>query len=161
MSQLRHLPMVQHYYDVKEDVASRNKELKCTNMMSSNSTYHSRYRELIDLQYNHIVYESYLPEALRMVISRWRLSNHSLRVETDRYLKPKPHRSMRTCKCCGVVEDESHIIFVCPELASIRDRFAGHLRKYSSIREVLNPTSVQDAMTLGNFLLEIEKRLMQ
>ena len=68
---------------------------------------------------------------------------------------------MRVCKRCGVVEDESHAIYDCPIFASVRDRFQSHLQRYPTIRQVLNPTNVQDATTLGNFLLGIEKKIDQ
>ncbi len=38
---------------------------------------------------------------------------HSLRVETDRWLRPKPPREQRVCRHCPMqaVEDEQHFLF--------------------------------------------------
>ena len=157
----RNLPMLQYYDNIKSDVSTRNKEQKLNSMMSSVSTYHSRYRDLIDLKFNHVLYESCLPEALRIIITRWRLSNHKLRIETDRYTRPKPHRTMRVCRRCDVLEDESHAIYDCPIFASVRNRYVGHLQRYPTIKQILNPTNVEDATILGNVLLEIEKKIEQ
>ena len=42
----------------------------------------------------------------RAVISRWRLSNHKLRIELGRYTRPPTPREERTYTNCGVLEDE-------------------------------------------------------
>ena len=65
-------------------------------------------------------FEPYLLEMhsndLRKAIARFRLSSHSLRIETDRYLKPKPDVQKRICIYCdkGEVDDEIHLITSCP-----------------------------------------------
>lgn len=161
VSKFQNLPIIQYYDQVKPDVASANKDQKLTRTMNSVSTYHLRYRSLINLKLNHVIYDGFLPEALRIIITRWRLSNHKLRIESDRYVHPKPHRNMRVCRRCGVVEDESHAIYDCPIFACVRNRFANFLERYTSIEQVLNPKSVEDAVTLGNFLLNIEKKMKE
>ena len=47
---------------------------------------------------------------------------HSLRVETDRWLRPKPPREQRVCRHCSMqaVEDEQHFLFDCPFYSIIR-----------------------------------------
>ena len=59
----------------------------------------------------------------RYIITRWRLSNHKLKIETDRYLKPKPPPDQRTCDVCNVVEDEFHAIFICPMYETVREKY--------------------------------------
>ena len=67
---------------VKKDKVNRFEESKnCTNTLTE------RYHRLIDVKYNHFVY-SFVPEYLRVIVTRWRLSNHDLRVETGRYVRP-------------------------------------------------------------------------
>ena len=61
-------------------------------------------------------FEPYLLEMhnieLRKAIARFRLSSHSLCIETDRYLKPKSDVQKRICIYCdkGEVDDEIHLI---------------------------------------------------
>jgi len=47
---------------------------------------------------------------------------HSLRVETDRWLRPNPPREQRVCRHCSMqaVEDEQHFLFDCPVYSIIR-----------------------------------------
>ncbi len=53
---------------------------------------------------------------------KFRLGGHSLRVETDRWLRPKPPREQRICRHCSMqaVEDEQHFLFDCPFYSIIR-----------------------------------------
>ena len=62
------------------------------------------------------------PEAPMFDLIKFRVGGHSLRVETDRWLHPKPPREQRLCRCCntGAVEDEQHFLFDCPYYASFR-----------------------------------------
>ncbi len=52
---------------------------------------------------------------------KFRLGSHSLRVETDRWLRPKPPREQRVCRHCSMqaVEDE-HFLLDCPFYSIIR-----------------------------------------
>ena len=53
---------------------------------------------------------------------KFRLGSHMLRVETDRWVHPRPPREQRICQhCqCGAVEDEQHFLFDCPFYSIIR-----------------------------------------
>ena len=42
---------------------------------------------------------------------------------------------------CGVLEDESHVIFHCPVFDEIRVKFQHLLSAHTTIESVLNPTS--------------------
>ena len=118
----------------------------------------SRYNRLIDKSRNHIIYDSYLHEQLRIVITRWRVSNHSLRIETGRYETPPLPREQRLCAQCDLLEDEHHAIFVCPLYNAIRIKHALLLQNYANVEEIFNPGSVQDAVKLGNMLMDIEHK---
>ena len=57
-----------------------------------------------------------LPMHLRCILSRLRLSYHSLLIETGRYRKPKPIPvDERKCIFCNMnaIEDEIHFLFYC------------------------------------------------
>jgi hypothetical protein len=53
--------------------------------------------------------------AKRKEFTKLRISAHRLRIETDRYCRPKILAELRTCKLCesGEVEDEQHFICRC------------------------------------------------
>ena len=55
-----------------------------------------------------VLYDSFMIEKYRTVITRWRLSCHSLRIETGRYQHPALPRNERTCTVCNILEDEHH-----------------------------------------------------
>ena len=50
-----------------------------------NETYTKRYTELTGIKYCHALYETYLREDLRILITRWRMSCLQLEIETGRY----------------------------------------------------------------------------
>jgi len=61
-------------------------------------------------------YENYLdlPFHLRSAITRLRISNHNLKIETGRYNLPPLPVNERTCfNCPDKVEDELHFLFNC------------------------------------------------
>ena len=62
------------------------------------------------------------PTAPLFALIKFRLGAHVLRVETDRWLVPKPPRESRLCRHCAmqVVEDEQHFLFDCPFYSIIR-----------------------------------------
>ena len=88
--------------------------------MCAVTTYLLRYHNLIDVKYNHVVYDSFLQEEKRIIITRWRLNNHELKVETGRYEIPYLERHLRVCSLCSVLEDENHVLFDCPFYDDIR-----------------------------------------
>jgi len=69
---------------------------------------------------------------LRQSLSRFRCSNHCLEVECGRHAKLEsvPRRN-RVCRMCslGAVEDEDHLLLVCPAQYDIRCKFGQQLGK--------------------------------
>ena len=43
------------------------------------------------------------------------MSNHDLKIETGRYTRPVTPREERKCDICDILEDEYHVVFVCPK----------------------------------------------
>jgi hypothetical protein len=69
---------------------------------------------------------------LRQSLSRFRCSNHHLEVECGKHAKPgSVLRRNRVCRLCplGVVEDENHLLLVCPAHHDIRCKFGQQLEK--------------------------------
>ena len=100
------------------------------------------------------IYSSFLNDYHRYIISRWRLSNHDLKIETGRYTKPCTPREERLCNFCNSIEDEYHVIFVCPLYAIIRHNYLD-LVESNSIYMFLDPAFNQMKRTAA-FLHEIE-----
>ena len=53
---------------------------------------------------------------LRKTLSKFRLSSHSLKIETGRHTKPKTPLEKRTCTLCNfnAIESEEHLLLHCP-----------------------------------------------
>ena len=113
-----------------------------------------------NLEYCDILYNSFVVEKYRTVITRWRLSSHPLRIETGRYHRPKLQRNERTCIVCNTLEDEHHSLFVCTAHTFIRTRYANILSTYTTVPSILHPTTIADANTIGNFILDIERNMV-
>ena len=90
----------------------------------------------------------------RIIISRWRFSNHRLNIETGRYTKPITERKDRVCTLCRVVEDELHVIFECPRYENARNQY-NHLTVNRTITAFLNP-SYAEMVDTASFLYAIE-----
>ena len=104
------------------------------------------------------IYNSFLNDDLRGIITRWRLSNHDLKIETGRYIGiPKIER---ICDTCGILEDEQHVIFVCIRYHEFRQKFAELLTKNYNIKLLLNP-SYLDCFETAILLKEIEAIINQ
>ena len=153
----RNLPICNYYDTLAPDIITVNKSSRYDKLQNGTSTYIARYRQLIDPPLNHVIYDSYLPEDLRKIITRWRLSSHRLKIETGRQEVPFLHRNLRLCSECTVLEDEQHVMFYCPRYARIRLKYTAYLRNYSVVEKVFNPVNKNDALLLGNYLHEIEK----
>ena len=67
------------------------------------TTYCMGYNSLTNCIYSSTIYDEFLTESKRLIISKWRLSCHKLRIETGRYDTPKTPREERTCKRCKVL----------------------------------------------------------
>ena len=101
------------------------------------------------------IYTSLFNDYYRHIITRWRLSNHNLAIETGRYKRPVIERENRICASCNVIEDEYHAVFRCP-LYGIERRKYRHLMSCSSISEFLNPV-YENVKNTAQFLHEIEE----
>ena len=83
-------------------------------MDQSSRSMNARYREVVGLDDINCLYNSYDCGALRMIITRWRMSNDRLAIEKGRYAKPIIPPENRLCKIWLEIEDEDedHVIIV-------------------------------------------------
>ena len=74
----------------------------------------------------HDVYKRsmYIPDYQRVALTRFRLSSHRLRIETGRWIRVP--RDQRLCMCDLGVQDEYHVIFICPLTLHARHNFGMH-----------------------------------
>ena len=90
-------------------------------------------------------YEQYLDNTpYRRMITKFRVSDHSLPIERGRYSKPKLTRSERLCTLCHRdVGDEVHALFVCPDPMLTKYR-TNYMNKISRITSQINFLSNHD-----------------
>lgn len=105
-----------------------------------------------------VIYCSYMDDVKRGVLTRWRLSNHRLKIELGRYHRPMIPRNERICDVCGVLDDEYHAVFICAKFESIRVKYNDLLLRNDTIQKFLNPSFGHKEMTAA-FLIEIENVL--
>ena len=113
------------------------------------------YNSVVDTRKKSHIYCNYIDDRKRFIITRWRLSNHKLLIETGRYHTPYIEREDRKCWQCNVVEDEYHAIYSCPAFAFIRRNYEQLLTKYQTVKELLNP-DVGDIYEVAELLTEID-----
>ena len=83
----------------------------------SSSSKMRTYR-LFKLDLHSEKYLTLLPH-LRSILAKFRLSCHSLAIETGRYTRPPLPPEERVCQVCNVTEDEKHFLLQCPTTCSL------------------------------------------
>ena len=96
------------------------------------------YRTIVDTEKS-CIYSSLVIDYHRIIITRWRLSNHKLRIETGKYERPFVLRDERLCAICHVLEDEDHVIFECTVFNDTRIKFNRPLSINNTVKKVLYP----------------------
>ena len=153
--------VIHYYQNLEPENKKKNKETRKERTNLSELSMTTRYRELTNLEYCDTLYNTFVIEKNRIVITRWRLSCHSLRIQTGRYNRPKLPRNERTCSVCLVLEDEHHALFICSAHIFIRARYTELLSTYATVPSILHPKTVDDANTIGNYIRDIEKNMDQ
>ena len=150
----KHLDIIKHYEGLTNTNRDEDLLMKKNEVMNSTETMKQRYYLLTNNTYCPAIYESFIKEEYRIILTRWRLSCFDLQIETGRYNRTP--REERLCSLCGVVEDEQHVLFRCRAYNSIRTQFFVLLEKNPTIHDLLNPTSREMAEEVGLFLKLIE-----
>ena len=130
----------------------RNREQKIVN---SNAPMTKYYCSIADVKKKSSIYGNFVDDRKRCVITRWRLSNHKLLIETGRYHIPYIERNDRKCWQCNVLEDECHAIYSCPAFEFIRSNYNQLIAKYPTVKEILDP-EVDDICKVAEFLSKID-----
>ena len=151
--------IINYYHKLQPNNKERNKSQRMDRINTSELSMTIRYREVSNLQYVDVLYNSFMTEKYRTVITRWRMSCHSLRIQTGRYNRPRIPRDQRTCKACNVLEDEQHALFDCAAHTFLRLRHASILSTYTTVQLILHPNSIEDANNIGRYILEIGKNM--
>ena len=151
--------MIHYYQNLQPKNRKTNKEQRKNRIDTSELSMTVRYKEITITQYSSILYNSFMIERYRMVITRWRLSCHSLRIQTGRYNRPRLPRNERTCIICNVIEDEQHALFHCTAHIFIRLHYVDTLTTYQTVQSILNPNTIEDANNIGRYIIEIEKNM--
>jgi hypothetical protein len=124
------------YFDMlKLEAKTKSSRLRTYQLMNTSCTTESGY------SYAHQSYLQVITNVqLRQSLSRFRCSNHRLEVECGRHAKPESvSRRDRVCRLCslGVVEDEDHLLLVCPVHHDIRCKFSQQLGKQLTLCNLL------------------------
>ena len=151
-------PIVNYYESLSPDNKEENIQQREARILHSSAPMTQYYAATVDVEMKSNIYTNFVDDRLRNVITRWRLSNHKLLIETGRYNTPYIERENRKCYGCGVLEDERHAIFVCPSFEFIRQKHVLLLQKYRSVKDILNPDP-SDIFEVSNLLSEIDKVL--
>ena len=125
----RNTQFLEYYERLHGNTYVNNQIERRLRFQSSNMPMIVYYRNF-DFKDKCSIYQSYMPDYLRVIISRWRLSSHSLRIETDRY-ENILDRNDRVCKLCNMCEYERHVIFICPAYKELRHTYKKLLRTIS------------------------------
>ncbi|MES9883146.1 MAG: reverse transcriptase family protein [Sedimenticola sp.] len=92
-----------------------------------------------------------IPELRRKTLSRFRLSAHSLAIETGRY--NRTDRRDRVCAMCelNVIEDEYHLILICPKYSELRARLIRpYFYRRPSAQKLVELLDAGDIKTITN-----------
>ena len=146
--------MILYYNNLHSHHQLDNLNARKLRIMNSDRSMISYYRDNIYIAKS-CIYSSYLQDYYRYILTRWRLSNHKLKIETGRYTKPLTPREMRKCNRCNVLEDENHVIFCCPSYTSLRIKYKDLLRKNFTVKMFLNP-GLADVKATSTYLHDIE-----
>ena len=116
-----HLDFYKYYDLLGENLDKTSLEGMKSTINNATTTHLTRYRDICGTNRNDCLYGQFLREDKRIIITKWRLSSHDIKIETGRYTTPSTPREDRVCsKCSSSVEDEHHVVYLCPLYQSIR-----------------------------------------
>ena len=159
MNDLANKAFLQHFESIQNSPLSLTIDSFLKSITASDKTMDIGYRELFNLKYNDMLYNSMIDDSYIIIVTRWRLPSHKLYIETGRYKVPFAPRQDRTCMTCGVLEDEIHALFVCRAHSASRHKYQELLNEYSTVNNLLDPTNVNDLIRIAKYMQEIEKNM--
>ena len=93
-------------------------------------------------------------------LTRLRVSNHFLNIETGRYKKPFVPREERLCNLCrDSIEDEFHFLCRCPDLGEIRKKYYQFGQIDGDVSNILQSllSSVESSKTTARYIIEAKE----
>ena len=109
-------------------------------------------------------FESYLDinnRALRIAVTKIRLSSHVFMIERARWNVRKPDVSERKCITCNVIEDEYHCLLECPKFVNERRGCVPErlIKRPSMIEfiQFLNTMNLREQKMLGLLCFKVQK----
>lgn len=134
-------------------------ETKVENLQESNKLYLYKF-----LKIDHSKLEYYLNHPnfeIRKLLTKFRISDHPLLIETGRYRKLP--REERTCiKCKNEIDDECHFFLHCNMNKNIREHLLNHfntvetnfdnLKNVDKLKRILNPSTPYDIEAVTSFI---------
>ena len=142
----------------------KNKILNQLEHIKSNNTGKLRFFSKICSSFEFKTYLKFdIPKYNRSLITKIRISAHSLAIETGRYCKPNIAANERFCKFCkDQVEDEIHFLLHCPLYKDFRENNSifKNVFKEDDIRSVtylLNPNNLCNTKQICNYLSQAFK----
>jgi hypothetical protein len=108
------------------------------NFANETGTKAVTYRKMNPSLQTHQVYttKEYVNERARLTFTKFRLSSHSLKVETGRWSRIA-HED-RLCDCGEAVEDEYHVLFSCTKTDDVRRRFGVDVGLYEDVGAMMD-----------------------
>ena len=149
-------PIVRYYESLSPDNKKNNIAEREARISHADTSMLQYYASIVNVSEKSNIYCNFIDDRYRKVITRWRVSNHKLRIETGRYHIPYIEREDRRCFICNVLEDEQHAIYSCPSFTFIRQNYENLLKKYPSVVTILNPEP-DDVYEVASFLAEIDE----
>ena len=147
---------MKHYEQLTGKQKETDLQLKKDNVANATESMKQRYFTLTNNSYCSSIYDTFMKEEYRILITRWRLSCFDLKIETGRYRGiPREHR---LCPICNIIEDEHHVIFECRAYNNVRSQFSDILEENTTIQMILNPRGKEMAEKVGLMLKLIEKQ---
>ena len=151
------ISICQYYNSLTNDNQETEKIRRVEQLNQSTKTMDERYRSLIGMEEENKIYDSYVVDSCRTILTRWRLSNFELAIETGRYCRPKIDREQRVCRTCLTMEDEYHVFFVCRLYHQVRTNHPDLFSGPRDVKRILNPTTRESVYETAYVLFEIEK----
>ena len=96
------------------------------NIIQNQVTTKSRFAGYVQLNPSmkqHTIYHSGIRDTLRIQFTRFMLSSHNLKSETGRWVRPPIPATDRICDCGPFVQDEAHVLTMCPRTLGLRNQF--------------------------------------
>ena len=127
----------------------------------NNSSKCILYRYIYDTDILQFYLDRPVNQIYKPFICKYRISAHSLNIETGRYYNVD--RENRLCTMCNnnIVEDEYHVVLECNRYSDVRKLY---IKKYYwqypstfKLIQLLSVHNVKELNNLGKFLFNIEK----